>query len=115
VRLTLETWRLQAALDPVEAVALQLVSNAVESTGTMDYHLDLRHVDDLSIIVVSLRQAETAVLVEVQDSSPEPPIGPPTAGHESGYYMLGGGKVVWTAVTRPPPEQARPYVNGPKP
>ena len=81
VRHTLEVWRLQPVLDQVEAVALQLVSTAVESTGTMDEHLDLRHVDYLGTIGVCLRQAEAAVLVEVSDSSLEPPNRPPPAGH----------------------------------
>jgi len=115
VRHTLEVWRLQPIFDQVEAVALQLVSNAVESTGTMDEHLDLRHVDYLDTIGVCLRQAEAAVLVEVSDNSLEPPIGSPPAGHKSGFLILDGRKVVWTAVAYPPPKQARPYINHPKP
>jgi|SRR5215470_10423572 len=103
VRHTLEVWRLQPVLDQVEAVALQLVSNAVESTGTMDEHLDLRHVDYLDTIGVCLRQVEAAVLVEVSDSSLEPPNRPPPAGHKSDFLILDWGKVVWTAVAYPPP------------
>ena len=85
----------------VEAVALQLVANAVAATGTMDEHLDLQHVDYLSTIVVGLRQTENAVVVEVWDSSSEPPTAPAPVGHQSGYFMFGGGKVVWTAVAYP--------------
>jgi hypothetical protein len=101
VQHTLETWRLQAVLDQVEAAALQLVRNAVESTGTMDEHLDFKRVGYLNTIVVCLRQVEAAVVVEVSDSSLEPPNRPPPAGHRSGFLILDRGKVVWTAVAYP--------------
>lgn len=90
---TLSTWRLRRVSSQVEAVALQLVANAIEATGTTN---DIEH---LGIIVVGLRQAETDVVVEVWDSDPEPPTGPAPAGYPSGYFALEtGGKVVWTAV-----------------
>lgn len=97
----------------VEAVALQLVTNAVVMTGSMDEHLSLMHVDDLNTILVGLRQTEAAVVVEVWDSSPEPPIGPAPVGYRSGFYFADcGGKVVWTTVTYPLPKRtpaAFPY------
>jgi hypothetical protein len=97
----------------------------------LDEHPDFKRVDYLNTIVVGLRQAEAAVVVEVSDSSPEPPNRLPPAGHRSGFLILDRGKVVWTAVTYPlskrtpssfryPPanhemtEQARRYANDPE-
>jgi hypothetical protein len=113
VQHTLETWRLQAALDQVEAAALQLVRNAVEATGTMDEHPDFKRVDYLNTIVVGLRQAGAAVVVEVSDSSPEPPNRPPPAGHRSGFLILDYGKVVRTAVTYTLPKRNAVIVSVP--
>jgi hypothetical protein len=102
---TLGAWRLEAAVDRVDAAALQLVYNALVATGTLDQHLDLKSVDYLSTIFVGLRQIEHAVVVEVWDCSPEPPCGPASVGHRSGYYLRGYGKVVWTAVLYPLPKR----------
>jgi hypothetical protein len=111
---TLGTWRLRSVSRQVEAVALQLVTNAVAATGTMDEHLNLKHVDYLNIIVVGLRQTENAVVVEVWDSSSEPPTAPAPVGHQSGYFMFSGGKVVWTAVAYPlPRRKAAPFTYPP--
>ena len=96
VQHTLRTWQLRSVVRQVEAVALQLVHGAVEATGTMDEHLN--QVERLSIIAVGLRRTMDAVVVEVWDSSLEPPIGPAPVGYRSGYFMHDGGKVVWTAV-----------------
>lgn len=99
---TLAGWGLTRILEKVRAVALQLVTNAVTTTGTLDQHLDLKHVDHLNTIAVRLRQVERAVVVEVWDSSQEPPIGPAPAGNQSGFFMPDrGGKVVWTVVEYP--------------
>jgi len=97
----------------------------------MDEHLNLKRVDYLNTIGVGLRQAEAAVVVEVLDSSLEPPNRPPPAGHRSGFLILDRGKVVWAAVAYPlskrppqsfryPPashemtEHARRYANDPE-
>jgi len=105
VQYTLGTWRLGSTARQVEAAALQLVRGAIEATGSMDEHLDLKQVEQLGIIVVELRHTENAVVVEVWDESQEPPSGPAPAGYRSGYFMLGGGKVVWTAVAYLLPRQ----------
>jgi len=93
VQHTLGTWRLRSISDQVEAVALQLVRGAIEATGSTDENLTLNQVEQLSIIAVGLRQTEDAVVIEVWDSSQEPPSGPAAVGYHSGYFMLGDGKV----------------------
>lgn len=45
-------------------------------------------------------------IVEVWDSSSQPPSGPAPVGHPCGYFTLStGGKVVWTAIRYPLPKR----------
>jgi hypothetical protein len=112
---TLSAWQLEAAVDQVDAAALQLVYNAVVATGTLDERVDLKSVDYLNTIFVGLRQTEHAMVFEVWDCSQEPPSGPAPVGHSSGYYKLDYGKVVWTAVLYPLPRRTPASYSYPPP
>lgn len=107
VQYTMRAWRLQVVVDRVEAIADQLVQNAVKTTGIMEEHVNLTKVKHLNLILVRLRLTDTAVVVEVWDSSEEPPRKLAPVGYQSGFFMAErGGKVVWTAVPYVQPDPA---------
>jgi hypothetical protein len=93
----LQRWNLPPEhIERAVSLAVELVSNAVETTGITEWHPLYSEVyDSLKLLRVRLLLFARSLVIEVWDSSPQPPI-PPDANVRWNYYVPpAGGKVVW--------------------
>ncbi|WP_176611405.1 ATP-binding protein [Actinomadura sp. WMMB 499] len=115
-------WNVGAPLNDVKLVITEFVSNAVKATGTLDacqqeayakapLAVPFAEIAQLKWVKLRLSYGQAVVLVEVWDSSDEPPVEQlPDFDSEGGRGLLvvraycdkwgwyptqGGGKVVW--------------------
>ena len=99
VRYQLQEWRIsQQLVSTAERIAEILVTQAVATTGITELHPTFsKAYDHLTLLVIRLRLLAQSIVIEVWDSSPEPPTPfPSMAGVRSNYYpRRTGGKVVW--------------------
>jgi hypothetical protein len=127
-RHTLHAWRCPDVAEPATLITSELVTNAVTATGTTDPHPTYAALAAVPVVRVRLSLHNAALIIEVWDVSPEPPIlrqQRENAEHGRGllivheeselwgvYFPKTGGKVVWAEIALrkangPPAAKAR--------
>lgn len=93
----LQRWKLQPErIEHAASLAIELVTNAVKTTGVTEPHPLYSEVyDSLKLLGVRLLLFSRSVVIEVWDSSSEPPIPPRAQVRWNCYVPPAGGKVVW--------------------
>jgi anti-sigma regulatory factor (Ser/Thr protein kinase) len=110
----LERWRLADLVDTACLVVSELVTNAVQATGTLELEPDDATLTSLPLVELHLSIRSDVLLIEVGDTSTTPPgLQQQYEAAENGrglflvamlskewsfYLSPGGGKVVWAAV-----------------
>jgi hypothetical protein len=95
---TLKSWGLDVLFRAAAPVVRTLVGHAVQTTGIAG-EIPIYRAERVNMLVLGVAHNDTTLVIEVWDSSPQPPAGPAPAGHQSGYFVLdSGGKVVWTKI-----------------
>jgi anti-sigma regulatory factor (Ser/Thr protein kinase) len=117
VQQTLQEWGLSGLADSAALIASELVTNAVEATGTIDPHPSYADLADLAVVGVQLQVEPHAMRIAVSDNSDRPPApAAPRDDAEGGRGLLlvealsarwgvhrspVGGKVVWSELVTP--------------
>ncbi len=111
----LQRWNLPPErIEYAASLAVELVTNAVKTTGITEPHPLYSEVyDSLKLLGVRLLLFSRSLVIEVWDSSPESPI-PPRAQVRWNYYVPPpGGKVVWVELPLTAPRALDDTVNLP--
>jgi anti-sigma regulatory factor (Ser/Thr protein kinase) len=111
VRQRLSLWGLNRLIDDAELVLSELVTNAMNATGTTNPRPRWSELDDLALIRVQLVTTADSLVIEVWDRDPNPPeLQQPEQAAETGRGLLivgalcrrwdyffpeSGGKAVW--------------------
>jgi anti-sigma regulatory factor (Ser/Thr protein kinase) len=111
VRQQLSRWGLNRLIGDAELVLSELVTNAVNVTGTIDPSPRRSELDNLALITVRLVVTQDSLIVEIWDRDPNPPVRRnPDRADEGGrgllivealcrrwsyFYPVAGGKAVW--------------------
>ncbi|MFF9895045.1 ATP-binding protein [Streptomyces longispororuber] len=119
VKLVLNDWGLEYLTEPVTLIASELLTNAVQATGTTKLELSGQEREALPFVAVRLRVSDVALVVEVYDVSRAlPRIGTAAPDAEGGrglplvewfsvrwqaYRHPSGGKVVYAVLPLVPP------------
>lgn len=125
VTAALRRWGLERLAGDAEMAISELVTNAVQATGSLAERLSWEQLRDVGMIKVQVTRGPSCVLVEVWDSDsatpPELRDAPPEAESGRGLvivdalaacwgcYPSGGGKVVWAQVGEGLPHRARQH------
>lgn len=127
---TLQAWLLDHVADlgdTVDLVVSELVTNAIQATGSIDPRPRYADLYDqrIGVVVLRLYLAEVSIVVEVYDRDPNPPLlREPTLESEDGrglllvdavsttwghYLRPAGGKAVWAElpIAATPPTDSR--------
>ncbi len=115
----LRDWGLEHMSEPVTLIASELLTNAVEATGTTKAELSYRERETLPLVAARLRVSSRTLTVEVWDTSRAlPRMRTPDADAENGrglpvvkllserwdsYHHPSGGKVVYAVLPLAPP------------
>ncbi|MFJ7189696.1 ATP-binding protein [Streptomyces bacillaris] len=129
IRQTLQHWRLPDYIDVVELVVSELVTNAIEATGTTAPQPKWTAITDEDVIGVQLRIIDARLYVEVWDRSTGAPVRKhPDDDAEGGrglllieamtehwdvYQSEVGGKIVWAELSLVEPPKPRPLPSMP--
>ncbi|WP_131786580.1 ATP-binding protein [Protofrankia symbiont of Coriaria ruscifolia] len=99
---TLQAWRLDHLIEPVEKLTTELVTRAVRTTGIIEPNPRWTELDGLKLILVRLVVLGDNLIVEVADSDPEftatggdIPLTRSLGKRWNYYKPPAGGKIVW--------------------
>lgn len=105
VRFTLERWRVLVLADAAEAIAAELVGNAVLDSGITVQHPSYADLYDkhLNLVDLRLHLACAQIVIQVWDANPtrSETADQNQAGSRNVYLPPQGGKVVWVALKVP--------------
>jgi hypothetical protein len=101
---TLKSWGLAVLSRTAEQVVRTLVGHAVTTTGIAD-EIPVYKAEHVNMLVLRVAHNDTT-LHRGMGRHPQPPAGPAPAGHQSGYFLETGGKVVWTKIVYAEPHPA---------
>jgi anti-sigma regulatory factor (Ser/Thr protein kinase) len=126
VTAALRRWSLAQLAGDAEMVVSELVTNAVQATGSLAERLSWEQLRDVGMVKVQVTRGASCVLVEVWDSDsatpPEVRDAPPGAEGGRGlvivdalaacwgHYPTRGGKVVWAQLGQGLPQRVRQHV-----